>query len=300
MELREFAHTFELLDCDRPSVVKAHADYLKLAAAGVSFDGGGGRKEGHVLTRYERGAKVACVQLGYQALLRLCRSAGLKKIEARAVFEGDHFDVSYGTSAAIIHKPLLARHEPTLGKPSFVYAVAAIDGETQFDVMSLADVERIAALSKSKKRDGTPFGPWVDHFTEMAKKTVVLRLLKMLPLSAETNALIDTDDDIELRGRPGIGAGTAQRVDFRPSAVKAKLMAAPPAAPKSQPRIPDVVVENVPTASGDELFAALPEPVRKLLEIGDFESAQDHARKIYKSLPANEQSAVAAYFQGAA
>ena len=74
-----------------------------------------------------------------------------------------------------------------------VYAVARLkDGGVQFEVMSRADVEKVRALSKAGSS-----GPWVDHFDEMAKKTVIRRLFKYLPVSIELQKAVVMDERAE-------------------------------------------------------------------------------------------------------
>ena len=52
--------------------------------------------------------------------------------------------------------------------------------DTQFEFLTLLDIERVKARSSSGGR-----GPWVDDYEQMAKKTAVRQLLKWLPLESE-------------------------------------------------------------------------------------------------------------------
>ena len=64
---------------------------------------------------------------------------------------------------------------------SFVYAVAQLKGGgVQFEVMSRAEIEEVRKTSKAGQS-----GPWSSHWEEMAKKTVIRRLFKYLPVSIE-------------------------------------------------------------------------------------------------------------------
>jgi recombination protein RecT len=73
---------------------------------------------------------------------------------------------------------------------TFVYAVAKLrDGGVQFEVMSRADIEKVKAQSKAAS-----YGPWVSHFDEMAKKTVIRRLFKYLPVSIELQRAVGLDE----------------------------------------------------------------------------------------------------------
>jgi len=136
--------------------------------------------------------------IGYQGLIELTRRSGeILKIEARAVFDGDSFDWRYGTDPVINHQPMA---EEDAKKMTHVYAVAWLrPGVTQFDVMTLSEVNRIRSMSKSAHKPGSP---WNGHFVAMAKKTVLRRLTKSLPMSADLARAVELDEEAELLNRP--------------------------------------------------------------------------------------------------
>ena len=71
-----------------------------------------------------------------------------------------------------------------------MYAVANLkNGGIQFEVMSRSEIEAIRKQSKA----GTS-GPWVNHWDEMAKKTVIRRLFKYLPVSIEAARAVEVDE----------------------------------------------------------------------------------------------------------
>lgn len=120
---------------------------------------------------------------GYRGLIALARNSGeISQIGAWPVFKGEAF------SYAVTDQGQKLDHIPKLDgtrKPedlTHVYAIARLKGEDlpQIEVMTRAEVEAIRARSKSKD-----FGPWVTDFVEMSRKTVVRRIIKYLPLSAE-------------------------------------------------------------------------------------------------------------------
>lgn len=55
--------------------------------------------------------------------------------------------------------------------------------------MSKADVDKVRATSKASGN-----GPWVTHYEEMAKKTVIRRLFKYLPVSIELQTAVTLDE----------------------------------------------------------------------------------------------------------
>lgn len=119
-------------------------------------------------------------------------------IRAEVVHENDHFDYQLGDDARIEHKPPKLGQDR--GKVIGAYAIATDrDGRQYRDVMSLAEINQVRAVSRSQN------GPWKQWFNEMAKKTVAKRLIKTLPVTNDRlrdaiNA--DNEADIDLDRRP--------------------------------------------------------------------------------------------------
>jgi recombination protein RecT len=130
----------------------------------------------------------ACVEcqliIDYKGLAELVqRSGDVSFIHADAVYPDDEFEVVYGTGGRLVHKP----GEERIGKPKRFYSYVRLkDGTESFDTMTLAEVEKIRARSKSPNN-----GPWVTDFNEMGKKTVFRRHSKWLPLSPESRFNLD-------------------------------------------------------------------------------------------------------------
>jgi len=134
--------------------------------------------------------KEVTLIIGYRGLIDMARRSGqIISISARAVHEHDHFIYRYGLDENIEHIPA----DGDRGELTHVYAVAKLkDGGVQFEVMSRADVEKVRATSKAGKN-----GPWVSHFVEMARKTVVRRLFKYLPVSIEIQRAVTIDEQAD-------------------------------------------------------------------------------------------------------
>lgn len=136
--------------------------------------------------------KECQLQLGYRGMVDLARRSGnILSIEARCVYAGDDFEVALGTESAIKHVPRFKTTDIV-----FVYAVAKlVGGGIQFDAMSIGEINHIRdTYSAGFKRDPKS-SPWTSAPDEMAKKTVVRRLFKMLPTSIEIREAIQVDDD---------------------------------------------------------------------------------------------------------
>lgn len=125
--------------------------------------------------------------IGYKGMIDLARRSGqVLSLNAYAVREGDDFNFQLGLKPDIHHVPSLEADR--INKPiTYVYAVATLKGGGyQFEVMSRAEVEAVKAKAKSKNI-------WANYFEEMAKKTVIRRLFKYLPVSIEALEITNAD-----------------------------------------------------------------------------------------------------------
>jgi recombination protein RecT len=129
--------------------------------------------------------------IGYKGMIDLTRRSGqVISLSVRAVCENDEFSYSFGLNESLTHTPASGDR----GALTHVYAVAKLkDGGIQFDVLSRTEIEKIRNQSKAGK-----FGPWVTHFEEMAKKTVIRRLFKYLPVSIEMQRAIALDEGTDV------------------------------------------------------------------------------------------------------
>ena len=124
------------------------------------------------------------LQIGYRGLIQLARRSGeLSTIHAEVVHDADTFSVTLGLDPNIVHE--VDYRKPDRGPVIAVYAAATLkDGGKQFVVMTRADVEAIRAGAPSKNSPA-----WKNHWGEMAKKVVIKRLCKVLPISTEDDRL---------------------------------------------------------------------------------------------------------------
>lgn len=130
-------------------------------------------------------------QLGYKGLIDLAyRSGDVSTIMAQVVYENDEFEYSFGLEPKLVHRPALDDR----GNPKFVYAMFRTkDGGYGYEVMSMTDV-RAHAQKYSKAFSS---GPWQTNFEEMAKKTVLKRVLKYAPLKSEFMRAVAQDEVIK-------------------------------------------------------------------------------------------------------
>lgn len=181
--------TPKLALCTQDSVLKCLMDCSSL---GIEPDG----RRAHLIPYGD----TCTLIVDYKGLIELVRRSGdVTSIRAETVCENDEFAWQDG---AITHG---INWRESRGKMQAVYAVASlISGETQSAAMTRDEVEAI----RKRSRAGSS-GPWVTDFEEMAKKTAVRRLCKMLPLSSEIMAQVEKDDaqferNVTPRKRPAI------------------------------------------------------------------------------------------------
>jgi len=178
-----------LFSCTQESLIKSLMD-----ASSLGLDCSGTLGSAYLVPFQNRKKNVTECQLipGYRGLIDLARRSNeISSIEAHPVYAQDQFEVSFGTNPVLVHKPYLKPDR----KPQYIcfYAVATLkDGSKQIEVMTLADVEKIRGMSKM----GTS-GPWKDHFDEMGRKTVVRRIVKYLPMSAELEKALQLDNEAD-------------------------------------------------------------------------------------------------------
>lgn len=130
--------------------------------------------------------------IGYKGMIELARRSGeIETVYTQVVYENDEFEYEFGLEPKLVHRPDTGER----GKMTHAYAVCKFkDGGFAFEVMSKSDIDKI----KSKSQAGSSnFSPWNSgYYDEMARKTVIRRLFKYLPISIENNRQILTDESV--------------------------------------------------------------------------------------------------------
>lgn len=186
------SRTPKLLQCTPLSLLQS---CMTLAELGLTP---GVLGEAYLIPFDNRQAGVTECQLviGFRGLRKLAMRSGLlSSVTANVVYEGDQFEVELGTVMKLTHVP-------TIGKPRDdkaiigAYAVARYKDSTIDPVIEWMDrnqIDRIRAGSKAGK-----FGPWVDHYGEMARKTVLRRICKNLDLTPEAEEAVAKADQVDI------------------------------------------------------------------------------------------------------
>lgn len=135
--------------------------------------------------------KDATFQIGYGGVMELARRAvpGLR-FDGRAVYPNDEFDLDYGRTPQLIHRPAISMRLERGGDAYAWYARATFpDGSEQIHALDREGVEYHRSFSKTKNA-----GMWVDNYDAAALKSVVMDMKRWLPSSAQLAAGMASDE----------------------------------------------------------------------------------------------------------
>lgn len=144
---------------------------------------------------------------------KILQSGEISAIETNVVYraelESGAFLYEAGTEAMLRHRPMLDLTEEDTADENIVaaYSVAVMkDGTRSFEVMRRSDINKVRQTSQTgalgKSYQGKviePKGPWVDWFGEMARKTVMRRHSKTLPMSGDLLDVEAVDEALAAR-----------------------------------------------------------------------------------------------------
>lgn len=175
----------ELLSADRSSLLLA---CMQSANAGILPDG----REGAIVIfkDWKTKKKMAQWMPMVSGIVRRLRELGdLTSISAYCVYKGDTFEVELGDNARIVHKV-----DPTGSRDgNDIIAAYAIfkhgNNIVHREIMTREEIDQTRGVSRAK--DGAAWKTWLG---EMARKTVIRRGSKSVPLSAAGAAIIETED----------------------------------------------------------------------------------------------------------
>lgn len=163
---------------------------------------------------WETVKQVSYLPMVYGLRKKILQSEEIVDIFAAVVYrqeiDAKRFIYEEGTERQLRHKPLLdPDFDPSDDDIALAYSVATFkDGSKSFEVMRRSEINKVRQASQTgaegrvarydgerhglKKGDPIPpEGPWVDWFSEMAKKSVIRRHSKSLPMSGDV--LIDVE-----------------------------------------------------------------------------------------------------------
>lgn len=144
----------------------------------------------------------AQMQLEYRGIIRLCKNTGeYKNIRTGIVREGDKLEYYKGLSQDLRHFENKAPAHNR--KITHVYALyELLNGGSDFEVMTMEDLEvhrdKYSKQYKSaKKYNKVESAIWVKEFEGMARKTVLIKVLKYAPKSDKLINQLALDRDLK-------------------------------------------------------------------------------------------------------
>lgn len=189
-----------------------YSSILNVASLGLSLNPVQG--EAALIPRWNKKKKMhdCTVSPMYRGLVRLATESGrVSHIKAELVFESDDFKLSLGTNPTVDHDPtpsilggadarIIDFQNRERNKLRAVYVVAHLaTGDKIIGVMSYDEVLKVAQCSEAfnpKFKDGRPYGPWIEHPGEMAKKSLINREQKTWPRVSSGPDRLDTAIEI--------------------------------------------------------------------------------------------------------
>jgi recombination protein RecT len=138
---------------------------------------------------------MVCLDISYMGLLHIAQSAGVIKWgQCKLVHASDQYE-TLGLDKAPAHKyaPFATPDErgPVIGG---YCTVKTADGDYLTEEMSYAEIEEIRKVSKA---GSSAKGPWVNFWSEMARKTIVKRAYKYWPRADRLDNAVDILNETE-------------------------------------------------------------------------------------------------------
>lgn len=157
--------------------------------------------------RWNSVVEVAYMPMVYGLRKKIMQSDEIASMQVGVVYlaeyESGRFLFEVGLEPPIRYKPdlTLPMEETTDEKIVAAWSLVKFkDGSWSGEVMRRAEIDKIQNLSQTgskvdyKGNAREPKGPWADHFGEMAKKTVMRRHSKVLPMSGDIFRDVEGDD----------------------------------------------------------------------------------------------------------
>lgn len=164
---------------------------MNIALTGISLNPV--QKYAYLVPRSPRkGAPVeVCLDFSYRGLSQLAIDAGaVLDINTQIVYERDSYSLELGSDPKVTHSVPFGDRGEMIG----VYSSALLHSRTyHIEAMSIHEIKNIMRRSSSF-RSGKNC-PWITDFGEMARKTVIKRLFKYLPIPTEVMAAVQIDHE---------------------------------------------------------------------------------------------------------
>ena len=188
----------DLQKCSVPSIMEC---CVKSAQLGLPVDASGYAYIIPRSTKKDNSWVVeATYQIGYRGYLELAkRNKDVKSIDSFVVYKEEVLNGNFceirGSESKIIYKPDYSIVKTDDNVAIVVAIISYINGGQEWEVMTKDEINKAKSVSVKKDCNGKDrFSPWTDWWCEMAKKTVLRRLLKRCCLM-NIDTAIDLDED---------------------------------------------------------------------------------------------------------
>ena len=226
--------------------------------------------------------------LGVKGIVELVNRCGKAVIlSTEVVYENDGFTYEQGLNPILKHVPA----DKDRGEIKGVYCVAKnlVANEKLFIYLNKADIDKVRQASKAGQSN---YSPWATWYSEMAKKTAIKRICKLLPISVDIQQQVASDETIKTDINKDMKI-VPDKTEWEEKAEEAEIVANedasqtpdPVESPKNEPQ-----QENKPEANSSPDFPKYTDPKlisekqeKRLLAIA---SKNGHSRddvKIYVS-----------------
>jgi recombination protein RecT len=175
----------ELPKCNGESILTA---VTNISLIGLSLNPAA--KEAYLIPRWNKaiGGMEAVLEPGYVGLVKLLTDAGsVTAMNTQLVKENDTFKIDLADNK----NPVTHTIDPKIKRGNIigVYSLGTlINGDRQVEYMALEEIEEIRGRSETYKAfvaEKIKACTWVSDFGEMARKTVIKRIYKFLPRTAQ-------------------------------------------------------------------------------------------------------------------
>lgn len=188
MALNALNNTPKLAECTQMSFLAA-----LMNAAQLGLEPNTPLGQAYLIPYKNKGVLECQFQIGYKGMLDLVyRNEMVQTVQAQVVYENDEFHYALGLNGQLEHIPTLRDR----GEPYAFYALFKLEnGGYGFEVMSKTDMDAFAL--QYSKGISSEYSPWKTNYIDMAKKTVIKKVLKYAPLKTEFQRALSNDETIK-------------------------------------------------------------------------------------------------------
>ncbi len=161
-----------------------------MQAAQLGLEPNSSLQQSFLIPFKNKGVDEVQFQIGYKGLIDLAyRSGDIAIIQAHEICKNDYLEYEYGLEPKLVHRPAMKDRGETI---AYYAMFKTKDGGYGFEVMSVEAI--LLHAEKYSQAYKTSFSPWKSSFDEMAKKTVLKKVLKLAPMKSDFVRQISADE----------------------------------------------------------------------------------------------------------